>query len=68
MLGLGMSAGLAILLILAAIFAFEIWMFVNVVQNPRLTDTERLIWCAAMLLIHPFAAIVYYVMVYNKDQ
>jgi hypothetical protein len=51
---------LAISLILAIILAFEIWMFVDAVRNPRLTDAERLLWCAGMLLIHPFVAIFYY--------
>jgi len=40
--------------------AFEIWMFVDVVQNPRLTPETKLLWALGILLIHPIGAIVYY--------
>jgi hypothetical protein len=51
---------LIVSLALALILAFEIWMFVDAIRNPRLTDVQRLLWCAGMLLIHPFVAIFYY--------
>lgn len=60
MLGFGLGIGAIFILILLAIFIFEIWMFVDAVRNPRLTDTERLLWCLGMLFIHPFVAVVYY--------
>jgi len=43
-----------------AILAFEVWMFVDALRNPRLSDSEKLLWCLGMLFIHPFVAIVYY--------
>ncbi len=54
--------GLAILLILG----FEIAMFVDAVRNPRLTDAQRLLWCAGMLFVHPFVAVAYYVLEYQN--
>lgn len=55
-----------IVLVLAVIFAFEVFMFVDAVRNPRLTDAQRLLWCAGMLLIHPFVAIAYFVLEYQR--
>jgi hypothetical protein len=52
----------AFVVVFALILAFEIWMFIDAVRNPRLTDLERLLWCLGMLLIHPFVAIFYYFM------
>lgn len=58
LLGVGLVslAGIALL----AILAFEVWMFVDAIRNPRLTDIERVLWCVGMLLIHPFVALAYY--------
>ena len=53
-------------LLLAVIVGFEIWMFVDAIRNPRLTDSQRLLWCLGMLFIHPFVAIAYYFLEYNK--
>lgn len=56
-------AGIALLLLIlgaAAVLAFEVWMFVDAVQNRRLTSEERILWCLGMLFIHPFVAIAYY--------
>lgn len=55
-------------LILVGILVFEVWMFVDAVRNPRLTDVQRLLWCIGMLLIHPIVALVYYVVEYNKPK
>jgi len=55
-------------LALVLIFAFEIFMFVDAVRNPRLSDTQRLLWCAGMLLVHPFVAIAYYVLEYQNGR
>lgn len=60
MLGFGLGIGAIFILILLAILIFEVWMFVDAIRNPRLTDTERLLWCLGMLFIHPFVAIAYY--------
>jgi hypothetical protein len=55
-------ASIAILLILA----FEVWMFVDVIRNPKLESTDKLLWCIGMLIFHPIVAIVYYFVVYAK--
>lgn len=49
-----------ILLAILLIFLFEIWMFVDLLQNPRLVSEEKLFWAIGMILIHPIVAIVYY--------
>ncbi|HEV7453882.1 MAG TPA: hypothetical protein VGO07_01340 [Candidatus Saccharimonadales bacterium] len=51
-----------IIIILAAllILAFEIAMFVDMLNNERLTQQNKIIWACAMLLLHPFVAIFYY--------
>jgi hypothetical protein len=35
-------------------------MFVDAIKNPRLSDSEKLLWCLGMFFIHPFVAIAYY--------
>lgn len=57
---MGIGAILFIIIVLALVLAFEIWMFVDALKNKQLTDMERLLWCIGMLLIHPFVAIIYY--------
>ncbi len=47
-------------IIAIAVVVFEIIMFVDAIRNPRLTDTEKILWCLGMFLIHPIVAIVYY--------
>jgi hypothetical protein len=70
MMGLGIGLGLGLFLFLGllgiGILAFEVWMFVDAIMNDRLDDTQKLLWCVGMVLIHPFVAIAYYVVVYTK--
>lgn len=54
------SATALILIVLALILVFEVWMFVDVLKNTALTNETRLLWAFGMLLIHPFVAIAYY--------
>lgn len=53
---------LALLLIFGGILvlAFEVWIFVDLLQNPRLTSEAKVLWAVLMFLIHPIVAIVYY--------
>jgi hypothetical protein len=50
------------------VLAFEIAMFIDAVRNAQLTDAERLLWCAGMLVVHPFVAIAYYVLEYQNGR
>ncbi len=68
MMGYALFAMLLTGLLVAAILAFEIWMFVDAVTNRRLTDTEKILWCIGMLIFHPFVAIAYYLVVYMKKK
>lgn len=66
---MGLGTGFAlIVLVLVAIGVFEIWMFVDAIKSPRLTDSRKLLWCAGMLVIHPFVAIAYFVLEYQNKQ
>ena len=42
-----------------AFFAFWVWMLVDCVRNPGLTDSERLIWAIVICLTHFIGALVY---------
>jgi hypothetical protein len=59
-LGLSFGLFLIVLIVLPAIFIFEIVMFIDVIRNPRLSDERKLLWAIGMLLVHPFIAIIYY--------
>lgn len=58
---------LIIIILALAIAAFEIWMFVHAIINKRLAVTNKILWIVFMLLIHPFVAIAYYFIEYNKS-
>lgn len=64
--GLGVGAFLLIALIALAIFIFEIWMFVDLIQNARIPTEQKVLWAVGMLLVHPFVAIAYYI--YSRYQ
>lgn len=49
-----------------AILVFEVLMFVDVIQNKKLTDNERALWAIGMVLVHPIVAIVYYFIARSK--
>lgn len=51
---------LFIALVILAIVAFEIAMFVDVIRNQHITDSTRILWLIGMILVHPFVAIIYY--------
>jgi hypothetical protein len=51
---------IVILGVLAAFLGFEIAMFLDMLRNDSLSPTAKLWWAAAMLIIHPFAALYYY--------
>jgi hypothetical protein len=63
-----MFIALVIGLLVLVILAFEIWMFVDAIRNPRLKSTEKFLWCLGMLFFHPIVAIVYYFVVYAKNR
>ena len=49
-----------LILTLVLVLAFEIWIFIDALRNPKLDNTTRLLWMIGMLLIHPIVAIVYF--------
>ena len=55
-----------LILLVLIVLIFEVWMFVDAIQNPELTQTDRLLWCLGMVFIHPIVAIAYYFVVFSK--
>ena len=46
-------------IIFIAFLAFWIWMLVDAIKNPRLSDNERLIWIIVILLTSWLGALIY---------
>jgi len=67
-LGLNPPLSLLVIIILLAIFIFEVAMFVSVILNKAITDNAKILWVIGMLLIHPFVAIAYYFTDYQKTK
>ena len=57
-----------IIIILLAIFVFEVAMFVSALRNPRLSTSAKLAWAIGMVLLHPIVAIVYYFVEFRKPR
>lgn len=61
----GIVGGWEILLILCILgvglvfSAFWIWMLVDCVRNPRLTDNQRIVWVIVIALTHCLGALIY---------
>jgi hypothetical protein len=65
--GLSTPLGLIVIVILLAIFAFEIAMLVSAIVNKHISTTAKVLWIVGMLLLHPFVAIAYYFTAYKKQ-
>lgn len=48
------------------ILCFEVWMFINVMRNHKISQERRLLWAFGIVLIHPFVAIAYYFTDFKK--
>ncbi len=66
LVGAAFAALLLAVVAAAAILVFEILMFVDVLRNDYLSDGEKLLWAAGMLLVHPFVALAYYFVASSK--
>ncbi len=53
-------------LVLIAVLVFEVLMFLDVLKNRRLSDTEKVLWVLGMFLLHPVIAIVYYYVAHSR--
>ncbi|MBI3878493.1 MAG: PLDc_N domain-containing protein [Verrucomicrobia bacterium] len=42
-----------------ALLAFWVWMLVDCIRNPRLTDQQRLIWVPVIVFTHWLGALIY---------
>lgn len=55
-------------IVVVALLAFEIVMLINVIQNDKLSSTEKTCWIAGMCFVHPFVALAYYFMILKKPR
>jgi sterol desaturase/sphingolipid hydroxylase (fatty acid hydroxylase superfamily) len=67
MFTIGFLGLISIILAGLAILAFEVAMFIDMLQNEYLTDRDKIIWAVAMVLVHPFVAIYYYFTARNRS-
>jgi hypothetical protein len=51
---------LLIVLFIATIFAFWIWMLVDCARNPRLSSNQRVAWILVIVFLQTIGAIVYF--------
>ena len=64
--GLGIVAGLAVLLVILLLTIFWIWMIIEAITNHALDDTERLVWVLVIFFSHFIGSILYFVLVRSK--
>ncbi len=62
----GVSLFLLIGIVALGVLVFEILMFLDVLKNQRISDTEKILWAVGMLFIHPIVAIAYYFIAHSK--
>jgi hypothetical protein len=56
-----MLFGLFVVLpIVPALFAFWIWMLISAIQNPGLSEGEKVAWVLVVIFLHWLGALVYY--------
>jgi hypothetical protein len=65
--GLPLALVIVIPLFVLLLLAFEIWMIVDCIKNPKLSDSEKALWVIGMLLIHPFVALIYFLIGRDRD-
>lgn len=65
-LGLSPALSVIVIIVLALIFIFEVWMLISAITNKAISGTSKGLWILGMLLLHPFVAIAYYFTDYKK--
>lgn len=60
MFGIGKVEALLVSIIVL-VFAFEIWMLVECLNDKKLKTYEKVWWVVGMFLVHPFVAIAYFI-------
>ena len=49
-----------------ALFAFWIWMLISAVQNPGLTEGEKIAWVLVIVFLHWLGALLYFLLGHPK--
>ena len=56
-----MLFGLIVVLpIVLALFGFWIWMLISAIQNPGLSEGEKVAWVLVVIFLHWLGALVYF--------
>ena len=63
---IGLSLLLLIVIIILLASIFWLWMLVDAAMNPRLSDTEKIVWVLIVLFTHFVGAVVYFFVPYRK--
>ena len=43
------------------LFVFWIWMLVDCIKNPRISDTQKVVWTLVIIFLHFLGALIYLV-------
>lgn len=52
--------GLIFFVIGLGLFAFWIWMIVDVIKNQNIQGTEKIVWALVVILLHCLGALIYF--------
>jgi len=42
------------------LFVFWIWMLIDAIKNPALSNTEKIVWVLVILFLHFLGAVIYF--------
>ena len=62
----GILLALIGLVLTVLLFAFWIWMLVDVITSKRLSDTEKILWFVVVFFLHALGGLIYFVAGRNK--
>jgi hypothetical protein len=63
----GIMLGLIGICLALLVFAFWIWMLVDVITNKRLSDTEKILWFVVVFFLHAIGGLIYFLAGRNKS-
>jgi hypothetical protein len=60
MLAMFMFGGLFLMLVVILAFVFWIGMLLDAIRNPRLDETQKIVWVMVVLFLHFVGALIYF--------
>ena len=55
-------------LLVAAAFAFWIWMLISAIQNKGINSNEKVIWVLVIIFLHFLGALIYFLIGHPKRE